>query len=54
MGQPNESDTDKPDTVPFEEVVRRLLAAPAHHIPAKPANGKLQPKKKPAPKRKPR
>jgi hypothetical protein len=41
--------------LPFEEVVRRLLAAPVHHKPTKPPlNGKQQPKKKPAPERKPR
>jgi len=37
--------------LPFEEVVRRLLAAPAHHIPAKP---KVRLKKPARPKRKPR
>jgi hypothetical protein len=42
----------QPDDLPFDEVVRRHLVVPAHHVPAKPPQSEKQ--KKPAPKRKPR
>lgn len=46
MAKPIKKKPEDQETVDFEEVVRRLLAAPAHHISAKPpANGKPSKKK---------